>query len=120
MITGSALTWCYVTNMDASLRFYRDLLGMVPGNVSPYWSDLSVGALRLGLHPGLSEAPVGGWRVGLTCDDLRALRGAATAAGVGVVEDFHQTPGGVVLTLSDPDGHLVQVVQPGSTLADMA
>ena len=120
MVTGSAVTWCYVSDMEASLRFYRDVLRLTPGHVSAHWSDLSAGTLRIGLHPGLGEPPVGGWRLGLTCDDLRGLRNAAEVAGVRVVESFHQTPGGVVLTLADPDGNLVQVVQPGSTIAELA
>lgn len=97
--------------MERAVAFYRDVLGLQPGTVSPYWSDFTVGGFRIGLHPGDGSGP-GGFVLTLTTADLQAV---LLRAEPYVRERFHQTPGGVVCTLADPDGNVVQVLQPGST-----
>ncbi len=124
MITGPAVTWCWVSDMPKSVAFYRDLLGATVDMESPYWSSLRIGTMKLGLHPmngpATPGAYPGGWVLGLECDDLKGLKTAAEAAGAKIYEGYHQTSTGVVLTLSDPDGNAMQVIQPGSKMADFA
>lgn len=115
MIEGAAATWCWVSDMDASLRFYRDILGLRVTTASPYWSEVVVDGFRIGLHPGLKDRPTGGWTLGLSSVNLAEVKRVAAEF---VVEDYHQTPSGVVLTLADPDGNRVQVIQPGSRIED--
>jgi predicted enzyme related to lactoylglutathione lyase len=117
VINGPHTTWCHVSDMDRSLRFYSGVLGLETVRQSPYWSELAVGALRIGLHPG-TPRPGLGWMLGLATSDLAALRAAVEASDGRVTEEYHQTPSGVVLTLSDPDGNPIQALQPGSKLAD--
>lgn len=123
MLTGLATTWCPVTDMDRSVAFYRDVLGLSPGTLSPYWSDFQIGTDRIGLHPAhdLRHAPGsggGGWRLGLATDDLRGLRASLDKAGAKILEGYHETPGGVVLTFADPDGNPIQAIQPGTKRSD--
>ncbi len=119
MISGSSTTWCYVADMDRALSFYRDFLGLTPGVVSPYWSEFSIGALKIGLHPGKDDRHQAqtGWILGLLTEDLAEVRRRAMAQGH-LVDDYHQTPSGVLVTLRDPDGHSIQVMQTGSRLED--
>lgn len=108
--------------MDRAVAFYRDVLGLTPGYTSPYWSDFDLGAFKIGLHPGAKQpAQAGsGWYLGLATNDLKALRDSVEASSGSVVEDYHQTPSGVVLTIADPDGNPVQLMQPGSKLAEFS
>ncbi|MBS1723934.1 MAG: VOC family protein [Armatimonadetes bacterium] len=125
MVTGSSTTWCYVTDMDRAIRFYRDVLGLKPGVQSPYWSDFELGTGKIGLHPlgGAANGPTGvegkGWYLGMAADDLVALRRAVEASDGQVVGDYHDTPAGVVLTFTDPDGNPVQAMQLGVKAADL-
>lgn len=119
MILDFQTTWCPVTDMKRASAFYREVLGLKPGTQSPYWSDFHVGQHRIGLHPGAPEAtPKGGWRLGLLTDDLRALRQRLEEAGATLLDDYHETPQGVVLTFADPDGNPIQALQRGSRLSE--
>ena len=109
--------------MDRAVAFYRDVLGLQPGNVSSYWSDFSAGGVEIGLHPPFAEASAGspctGWVLGLEVSDLKALRAKLEAAGTPITGDYHDIPGGVVFEFADPDGNPIQVVQHGITVAEL-
>lgn len=125
MITGSSTTWCQVSDMDRAVEFYRDALGLKPGHISPYWTDFELGSGRIGLHPKLegSEEPLGtpgkGWYLGMTTSDLLATRNAIENSKGTVIGGFHDTPSGAVLTVADPDGNPIQIMQLGVTSAEL-
>lgn len=125
MVTGPATTWCYVSDMDRAVTFYRDVLGLQPELVTPYWSSFHLGPVSLGLHPAPegSTGPHGcygrGWFMGLQVEDVRALRTKLESAGVVIEGDFHDVPGGVVLDFVDPDGNTLEAFQPGVKAADL-
>ena len=124
MITGTGPTWCQVDDMARSIAFYRDGLGLTLVRESAWWSEFKVGELTIALHPRLTpgEGPLGqnerGWYLGLSSDDLPALRVSAVAHG-GTDHGYHDVPSGVVLTVCDPDGNPVQIVQYGAKIADL-
>jgi predicted enzyme related to lactoylglutathione lyase len=125
MIKGFATVWCYVTDMDRAVVFYRDVLGLEVGMVSPYWSQFKVGSNLLGLHPvGDPTGPTGdygrGWHLGIEVDDIRALREKLVNAGVAIKGDYHDVPGAVVLDFVDPDGNTLEAYQPGIKAASLA
>jgi catechol 2,3-dioxygenase-like lactoylglutathione lyase family enzyme len=115
---------CQTSNMDRSVQFYRDILGLTPEHVTPYWSDFVIGDVRLGIHPPYkgSEPPFSipnkGWTIGFHVDDVRALRAQLEAAGV-PCEDYHDIPGGVQLEFRDPDGHTIHAAQMGISTKDL-
>ena len=124
MITALHTTWCQVSDMDRSVAFYRDLLGLKAGYISPYWSDFDLGNGKIALHPRIQpgEGPTGnakGWYLGVQTADIAALNAALTRAGVTITESFHEVPGGVVLTFTDPDNNLIQAIQVGLRLEDL-
>ena len=104
--------------MQKAVDFYTTVLGLVPVNNSPYWTDFQLGEMRIGLHPGKCPDHPSGWFLGLASDDLKSLKDAVQGSNGSVRDDYHETPAGVVLTIADPDGNPIQVMQVGSVLAD--
>lgn len=119
MILGLATHIAFVTDMDRSLAFYRDVLGLKPEYASPYWSSFQLGNGRIGLHPMNPGQPKGGepgWQIGFEVDDIKTFRAHLESNGVTLKSDFHQTPSGVVFDFDDPDGNRLQAWQKGSKL----
>src|SRR4051794_6923307 len=125
MIQGLHTIWCQVSDMDRSVAFYRDILGLKPTYTTPYWSQFDLGNGQLGLHPKLEGAqdPLAtfgkGWFLGLKTDDIQALRSTLEGAGVKVHGDYHDVPGGTVLDFEDPDGNTLEAIQLGITAKDL-
>lgn len=125
MITGLYTIWCQVSDMEASVAFYRDVLGLKLSYSSPHWSQFDLGNGQLGLHPRLAESsgPLGqyasGWMLGLSTNDLKGLRAKLEAAGAQFHGDYHAIPGGLVLDFSDPDGNQIEAGQMGITVEDL-
>ncbi len=117
---------CQVEDMDRAVAFYRDVLGLSVGYASPHWSSVSIGDLRIGLHPPFDGAsppysvPGKGWVVCVQTEDIRALRAKLEAAGVWVMEGYHQTPSGAVMDFRDSEGHALQAMQLGSKVEELA
>ncbi|MBX3117977.1 MAG: VOC family protein [Fimbriimonadaceae bacterium] len=111
--------------MDRAVGFYRDVLGLSAGYTSPYWSDFSLGDLKIGLHPPFdgSTAPYAirgkGWIIGVGVDDILSFRARLQNADVWVADEFHDIPGGVVLDFEDPDGNALQAMQSGVSTKDL-
>lgn len=125
MIEAISLVWCQTSDMDRSVAFYRDVLGLKLVVESPYWSQFDVGGTLLGLHPVLEgnapplAAPPMGWVVGLRTGDLKALRLRLEAANADVDTEYYEVPGATTLKFRDPDGNVFQASQPGVTAADL-
>jgi lactoylglutathione lyase len=112
----------YVQDMQRSVAFYRDILGLPLQMESPGWSQFDLGnGVTLGLHParGLQPEPVSGWTPGFKVDDVRAARERVVSAGAEISSDFHDIPGGVVLEFADPDGNRIDVTQMGINCAEL-
>lgn len=118
--------WCQTSDMDRSVAFYRDALGLRLEVHSPFWSQFAIGENKLGLHPTLEgQAPPHGiygkgWFLGLQVDDLGSLKRIVRQAGATIYGDFHDVPGGVVLDFADPDGNVIEAFQPGISAKDLA
>jgi catechol 2,3-dioxygenase-like lactoylglutathione lyase family enzyme len=101
-----------VADMDRSVAFYRDLLGLEPLTVSEHWSEFHAGALTIALHPGRANAQAtfesgtdaGTLTIGLTTPDLEET--CVTLRKRGVVVDGLRDLEGLppIATFSDPDG----------------
>ncbi len=100
-----------------AVRFYRDVLGATVQTESDEWSQVHLGGVDIGIHkaPAAHESWVPSFRVA----DIAAVRAAVQAAGRPLVRDYHDIPGGVVLSFEDPAGNPVQVVQQGISEAEL-
>jgi len=116
MVKALSTMLCQVSDVMKSVGFYRDVLGMQPGNVSPYWADFNLpGGGRIGLHPPFkdgSSANGSGWILGIEVDDIAGLRSTLESEGH-TVGGYHDVPGGVVIDFQDLDGNPIQAIQTG-------
>jgi predicted enzyme related to lactoylglutathione lyase len=117
MITGlrGATTWS--EDLNNLLPFYRDRLGLPVAIQTPGFvvlGDLGRPTLALGTHSEVRgrNADAARHMVGLGTDDVDAEWKRLTAEGVEFVEkptDYGQLR---IATLKDPEGNLVQILQP--------
>jgi predicted enzyme related to lactoylglutathione lyase len=102
----------YVSDMDRAVRFYQDVLGIMP--LAPqcedysdqYWVVLDTGGCKLCLHGGGkqdrgADAP----KIVFHVDDLHAAREALLSKGVSADPIFSPAEGVLVSNSADPDGN---------------
>jgi predicted enzyme related to lactoylglutathione lyase len=110
MITGGNAT-VFVTNMDSSLKFYSEVLGLkVSSHYGDHWASVEAGSFTIGLHPKSEKyaAPgtPGGIMIGLGIDesiDVAAER--LKSLGVKTVGEIQRDQGGSFVHFHDPDGN---------------
>lgn len=128
MLTKLSHVMCMVTNMDASVAFYRDVCGLKPKHTSEHWSEFYLGdGSLLALHPVREGHRSGerlgqqgkGWTLEFLTEDLASVRKRLQTTKVNVAPDYHEIPGGVLLSFEDPDGNPIDVGQMGISLKDL-
>ena len=113
-VGGLSTIMLVVSDMDRSLRFYRDVLGLEPRFESRHFSSLAAGPVVLGLHGeggDVRAAPTAGISFGFDVEDLAATVAALRERGAEVDEPRRENFGWLAL-VSDPDGYLIQLRQP--------
>jgi len=123
MIKGLSTIICQVASVENAAAFYRDVLKLEAGFISPGWGlfNLPDGS-TIGLHPpfeGCKPANGSGWILGLEVESLLELEVALEAAGYSV-GTYHDVPGGVVMDFTDVDGNPIQAIQRGITIKDLS
>jgi predicted enzyme related to lactoylglutathione lyase len=117
MIKGLRGASIWSEDVKNLLPFYRDILGLKVGFEMPGFvllGDPGGVGLALGTHSevrGRNNDPAR-HMVGLASDDVKADAKRLKAAGVEFVEDPTDYDTMRVATLKDPEGNLVQLLQP--------
>jgi predicted enzyme related to lactoylglutathione lyase len=123
MLKGLSGASIWSENLNNLLPFYRDLLGLKIAYETPEFVGFGERAegggyvgpyLGLGTHSKVKGKPADPYRhmVGLDSDDVDADFERLTAAGVEFIEQPTDSGGLRIATLKDPEGNIVQLLQP--------
>lgn len=124
MLSTISYVMINVSNMDRSVAFYRDTLGIALGFDSPGWSEFRTGETTLALHLAPATPPGGPARVpgpaagtctiGFSVADLDATYAELQKRGARfAMPPTDQTKEGIRLAVClDPDGLAVTFAQP--------
>jgi predicted enzyme related to lactoylglutathione lyase len=113
IFTGEVKPVLYVTDVEVSANFFRDVLGFGfrgfanRSDGEPYYADMTAGKLKFGLHEPIApahEARVGKQRLYFRVKDLSA-HWTRVAAWGGDPGDIKDTDWMDMFTVRDPDGH---------------
>jgi catechol 2,3-dioxygenase-like lactoylglutathione lyase family enzyme len=123
MVKGLSVMMCQVASVERAADFYKEVLGLIPGYVSPHWADFSLpDGTKIGLHSPFTEAAIAngsGWILGIEVEDVAQLRSKLVEAGHHAGA-YHDIPGGVVIDFTDLDGNPIQAMQSAVTVKDLA
>ena len=117
-VTGISVVYLYVSDLDRSIAFYREVLGLALERHphDHHWAEVTFAngtrfALHLASHrPPQAPASV---EVSLEVDDVDAAVERVRGAGAEVANVMHE-PWGSLATLVDPDGYEVGLFAPPS------
>jgi predicted enzyme related to lactoylglutathione lyase len=107
------VVYLYVSEIERSVGFYRDLLG-IPLEGDDDWQEASLDGTRFALHrthEGIGEPSSGTIHVNLEVADLDAAAERLRAAGVEFEETMREEWGAAAKVV-DPDGYELFLFQP--------
>jgi catechol 2,3-dioxygenase-like lactoylglutathione lyase family enzyme len=115
MRVEGVLAMTMVRDIDRALRFYRDILGFTVADESEDWVVFEEGVgLRVSREPlpDLNFA-INSVHITLQVTDVRAAFAELTSTGIAFFVPPTDEGGAVFATLRDPEGNLIQLMQPG-------
>jgi lactoylglutathione lyase len=107
----------YVSDMQRSIRFYRDQLGFPVKRESPEWTELHTGRTTLALYLAAAVEPrartgPGGAEIGIEVLDIDKFYEEKKAKGVPFkVPPTIQEFGRKIAVMTDPDGLAISVTE---------
>ena len=111
MISGGNAT-VFVSNMDRSVHFYCDVLGLrLTNRFGDHWATVEAGkGLTIGLHPASPKYPAPGTKgammLGLEIDEpIEGLVAQLNAKGAKITAPIVNDTAGRFVHLEDPDGN---------------
>ena len=107
-----------VKDLDKSLYFYHDLIGLPIKNQRRSWIDLGTSGALLSLHPAsLTAEHIGssienGITIGFIVGDVKSAIDELKSKGVQVYRDIVDRESGKNAIVLDPDDYLVSLFEP--------
>jgi lactoylglutathione lyase len=102
----------YVADMDRTIAFYRDKLGLELKFQSPFWTEFATGDTVLALHPASAENAAGSTELGFAVDDLGEFYARREQLGVEFTREPKEMHGIHIAAIRDIDGAQVSVSGP--------
>ena len=107
-----------VKDLDTSIKFYNDILGMPIKNERRNWVDLGSTGAILSLHPESITAPHSGTSIdngvliGLTVGDLNSAIEELREKGVKIYREIQERDAGKNAIVLDPDDYMISLFEP--------
>jgi lactoylglutathione lyase len=112
-VSNISVVYLYVRDMERSLAFYRDLLG-IPLEGDEHWVETTFrGGTRFALHAaheGVGELSSGTVNISLEVEDADAAAARLRERGADV-RDAVRDSWGTAVDVVDPDGYIVSLFQ---------
>ena len=113
MVAGTSVVWLPVSDIDRSITFYRDQLGLNELQHEGDWAQLDANGLHLGLNARESPSGHGGAVIAFQPENgLESAFQKLRDGGVDVPGDISEHSWGRVATFKDPDGNDLQLYEP--------
>ena len=103
----------YVADMDRTVAFYRDAMGLPLKFTTPEWSEFATGETTFALHIAGAGKPAGTLQAGFNVPDIHQFYGEATARGVEFVSPPKAEEFGTLAALRDSEGAVVAISRMG-------
>lgn len=103
-----------VSNMDKSVKFYKDVLGLPVKTKSKDWTEFFGNGTVLALHPAKKKSAIkagAGMLVGFEVSDLDSSVKRLKELNVKFYKKPKQEPFGKHAIIRDPDGHLISIAE---------
>jgi catechol 2,3-dioxygenase-like lactoylglutathione lyase family enzyme len=94
----------FTADMDQTIAFYRDQLGLPVRFATPFWTEFETGEVTLALHPASPENPAGSVQLGFRTDDVVRLFADAAVHGLSFTAPPHDEHGTRLARVRDVDG----------------
>ena len=107
-----------VNDLDKSLQFYNEIIGLPIKKQRRTWIDLGTSGALLSLHPAsLTEQHVGssienGITIGFLVGDLKSTLDELRDKGVKIHRDIVEKDAGKNAVIMDPDEYLISLFEP--------
>ena len=107
-----------VKDLDTSIKFYNETLGMPIKNERRNWVDLGTTGAMLSLHPASITAPHTGTSIdngvliGLTVGDLNSAIEELKSKNVKIYRDIQEREAGKNAIVLDPDDYMISLFEP--------
>jgi catechol 2,3-dioxygenase-like lactoylglutathione lyase family enzyme len=102
-----------VPDVQASVRFYSEGLGLKVKMASPGWAELDAEGTTVALHRAESEMPTGTSPIlSFHVDDIAETMEKLEALGARLEGRLREPSFGKVAAMRTPDGHLLSLLQP--------
>ena len=103
-----------VSNMDKSVKFYKDVLGLPLKSKSKDWTEFFQKDTVLALHPARKKNNIktgSAMLVGFEVSDLEGSVKELKDKGVKFFKKLTEEPFGKHAIIKDPDGHLISIAE---------
>ena len=102
----------YVADMDKSVAFHRDVLGLELKFHSPFWSEFATGGTTLALHAASDDNPAGSVQLGFATDNLTEFYERRDKLGLSFTQPPTEMHGIYIARFHDIDGAETSVSGP--------
>lgn len=99
----------FVANMEESVLFFRDSIGLILKFQSPFWSEFVTGETSLALHPASEKNPPGKVQIGLGVGDVQTFYEEMSVKGVKFTQPPTVEEGSLLARFLSPDGTEINI-----------